>query len=110
MKKITQSTENELYKRVSVLLLEARNKAIQSVNTVMVQAYWLIGREIVEAEQKGKNRADYGKTLIESLSRKLTNEFESGWSPSHLWHIRQFYAMYRYRKPAILHTPRAESV
>lgn len=71
-----------LYQRISSLLQEARSRALQNVNTVMVQAYWLIGREIVMAEQKGKARADYGKTLIEDLSRKLTKEFGEGWSPS----------------------------
>ena len=99
---------NDLYKQVSHLLQEARNRAMQNVNTIMVQAYWLIGREIVAAEQKGRVRAGYGKTLIESLSKKLTLEHGRGWSTSHLWHIRQFYSLYHHRKPEIPHTPRAD--
>src|SRR6266498_266501 len=95
MKKISPPLDNNLYKRVSTYLQEARTRAIQNVNSVMVQAYWHIGREIVDAEQKGKERAGYGKALIESLSRKLTQEYGSGWSSSHLWHIRQFYFVYK---------------
>lgn len=89
-----QSFDDSLYKRVSIFLLEARNKAIQSVNTVMVQAYWLIGREIVEAEQKGKNRADYGENLLQQLSKRLTNDFGAGFDESNLRNIRQFYLAY----------------
>jgi len=102
-------SRNDLYSRVSSLLREARNRAMQNVNTVMVRAYWHIGREIVEEEQHGRDRARYGETLIESLSRKLTREYGSGWSTSHLWHIRQFYVLFRDRKVLNPHMARAES-
>lgn len=93
--------KNSLYGRISTLLQEARARVIQNINTVMVETYWLIGREIVTAEQKGKARAEYGKTLVESLSKQLTLEYGRGWSASHLWHIRQFYSLYRHRKPRL---------
>lgn len=86
-----QPFHNDLYKRVSTLLHEARNKAMQSVNSVMVQAYWHVGREIVEAEQKGKLRADYGKHLLKNLSVKLNEEFGQDFDDSNLWNMRKFY-------------------
>ncbi len=91
MKKDLSSTDSGLYKRVSALLHEARHRAIQNVNFVMVQAYWHVGREIVEAEQKGKKRADYGKNLLENLSDRLTADFGVGFDPSNLWNMRKFY-------------------
>ena len=108
-KQTPEKRGGDLYRRISVLLQEARSRAIQSVNTVMVQSYWLIGREIVTAEQKGRVRSDYGKALIDSLSKKLTREYGRGWSPSHLWHIRQFYSLYQDRTSLIPHTPRADA-
>jgi predicted nuclease of restriction endonuclease-like (RecB) superfamily len=60
----------------------------------MVLAYWHIGREIVEEEQKGKSRADYGKRLLEVLSERLTEEFGEGFHASNLWNMRQFYQNY----------------
>jgi hypothetical protein len=61
----------------------------------MVQAYWLIGREIVEIEQQGKKRAGYGDRIIQGLAAKLTAEFGSGYSIRSLRRIRQFYLTYR---------------
>lgn len=89
--------QSDLYKRVSALLHQARNKALQSVNSVMVQAYWHIGREIVEAEQKGKLRADYGKQLLKNLSHRLTSDFGPGFDETNLRKIRQFYLTYPIR-------------
>jgi predicted nuclease of restriction endonuclease-like (RecB) superfamily len=86
-----EKQDNNLYKRVSALLQEARTRAIQHVNTIMVQTYWHIGHEIVQAEQKGKNRADYGKSILEKLSLRLTSDFGRGFDPSNLWNIRKFY-------------------
>jgi len=85
------SASGDLYERVSALLRDARNRAIQNVNTVMVQAYWRIGREIVEEEQRGQNRADYGKSILENLAVRLTGDFGSGFDPSNLWNMRKFY-------------------
>ena len=84
------SSQTDLYKRVSTLLQEARNQVIQNVNTVMVQAYWRIGREIVEEEQRGKSRAAYGKRIVENLAVRLSAEFGTGFRLSNLWNMRQF--------------------
>lgn len=83
--------KDNLYQRISSLLRAAREKAIQSVNSVMVEAYWHVGREIVQAEQKGQSRAGYGKHLLENLATRLTKEFGVGFDASNLWKIRRFY-------------------
>lgn len=75
----------------------------------MVQAYWLIGREIVEEDQEGSGRAEYGEKAMEGLSKRLVVEYGKGWSSSHLWHVRQFYLAYKNRGQKILHAVRAES-
>lgn len=57
----------------------------------MVEAYWLMGKRIVEEEQQGKERADYGTQLLKELSTKLTKEFGKGFSAGSLYYYRQFY-------------------
>ena len=90
--KLTQQAEiNTAYQNIKGILEEARNKAYRTVNFVMVQAYWQIGRIIVEQEQKGKERAEYGKSLIKELSKKLTYDYGKGFNESNLKYLRQFY-------------------
>ncbi|HNB52231.1 MAG TPA: PDDEXK nuclease domain-containing protein, partial [Anaerolineales bacterium] len=81
----------EFYEEVRALLNQARQKAYASINFAMVEAYWQIGRRIVEEEQSGKERADYGTFLIKELSRQLTGEFGKGFAVANLWNFRQFY-------------------
>ena len=107
MKTLTKS--NHLFDRISRIIDSARQRVARAVDTEMVQAYWSIGREIIVDEQQGRHRADYGGKVIESLSSRLTRVYGEGWSTSHLWHIRQFYLIYKNRKPPKLHTARAES-
>jgi len=83
--------KNSVYQRIRAIIEESRGRALYAVNTEMVQAYWLIGREIVEEEQKGKERAKYGEELIEMLSKKLTSEFGPGFITRNLWYMRNFY-------------------
>jgi len=85
---------NNLSKKISNLLNEARQKLIQTVNTTMVQSYFEIGRMIVEEEQNGKERADYGTFLLVELSRNLIEEFGKGFSITNLKQMRQFYLCY----------------
>ncbi|MBI3651103.1 MAG: DUF1016 domain-containing protein [Acidobacteria bacterium] len=80
-----------LYVEVRDILNEARTRIARQVNSEMVRAYWLIGQAIVEYEQRGKNRAEYGEQLIESLSARLTEEFGKGFDRSNLWHMRKFH-------------------
>lgn len=72
-------------------LEQARGQIARSVNTAMVQAHWLIGREIVEVEQAGEQRAGYGEVVIERLSARLKRSFGKGFSVRNLWNMRQFY-------------------
>ena len=73
------------------ILRQARGKAYAAVNTTMVEAYWSIGQRIVEEEQGGSARADYGSHLIRNLARALGEEFGKGISVANLWNFRQFY-------------------
>ncbi len=97
-----------VYDRIRKIIENARGNIARVVNTEMATAYWLIGKEIITEEQKGKTRAEYGKRIIEELSRQLTKEYGGGWSASHLWHVRQFYLFYKNRVPANLRTPGAD--
>ncbi len=89
MKKKTRSSA--LYQRVREILESARAGVTRTVNTTQVIANWLIGREIVEEEQQGAERAEYGGRLLEELSRKLTRDFGGGYSVQGLRYMRQFY-------------------
>ena len=79
---------------VRAILDQARKKVYASVNIAMVQCYWQIGRRIVEAEQHGQRRADYGEGIIRALSHNMTNEFGRGFSYANLKNFRQFYLVY----------------
>ncbi|OGQ23541.1 MAG: hypothetical protein A3I05_08760 [Deltaproteobacteria bacterium RIFCSPLOWO2_02_FULL_44_10] len=83
------------YSQVKDIILQARGNAYRSVNFIMVEAYWNVGRLIVEEEQKGKKRADYGEHLILSLAEKLTREFGEGYSLTNLKYFRQFYLAFQ---------------
>lgn len=85
---------NQLVNKISELLISARTKVLQTVNRTMVVTYFEIGRMIVNEEQNGKQRADYGKQIIKSLSERLTKEFGKGFSQRNLEQIRQFYSVY----------------
>ncbi len=82
------------FEEVRAILAEARQKAYAAVNFAMVEAYWEIGRRIVEEEQKGKGRADYGTFLIKELSKQLTAEFGKGFAVANLRNFRQFYLIF----------------
>jgi len=73
------------------ILREARRKAYATTNFIMVEAYWNIGRRIVEEEQGGKKRADYGSQLIRNLASGLGDEFGAGVSVANLKNFKQFY-------------------
>lgn len=84
----------QIYQRIKEVLTNARSRAWQAVNTAMVASYWEIGRLIVEEEQKGKARAEYGSYLLDSLSRRLTAEFGQGFDRSNISKMRAFYLAY----------------
>ena len=86
-----QLLKTGLYKSIKNILETARRNAYRAVNFAMVQAYWNIGRLIVEEEQKGKVKAIYGKFLIKQLSVKLTQDFGKGFTETNIRYFRQFY-------------------
>lgn len=81
----------ELYHGIRQVLLTARRQVRQAINDTMVQAYWQIGRLIVEDEQGGEKRAEYGKRVLPELAKRLSAEFGEGFSAPSLWNYRQFY-------------------
>jgi predicted nuclease of restriction endonuclease-like (RecB) superfamily len=96
-----------VYRRIRDILDSARAGAARSVNTIHVVANWLIGREIVEEEQKGRRRAEYGRRLIENLSKRLVRDFGRGFAVRNLETFRAFYL--GYPELVIPHAVRAES-
>jgi hypothetical protein len=85
---MTNIFSNELSKKISNLLVEARKRVLKTVNHTMVLTYFEIGRMIIEEEQNGKERADYGKQLLSDLSQTLTKEFGKGFSVTNLQQMR----------------------
>ena len=80
---------------IKQILEMARQKSYMAVNFAMVEAYWLIGKRIVEEEQQGKERANYGQELLKTLSVELTNEFGKGFGERNLRDFRQFYLTFQ---------------
>jgi hypothetical protein len=86
-----------LYASIAEVLQAARMQVRQSVNSAMVQAYWQVGRLIVEEEQPGQTRAEYGKAQLSRLADKLTAEFGKGFDVTNLRNMRRFYLAYPIR-------------
>jgi hypothetical protein len=84
----------ELFGRVVSILEQARGNVVRAVNTQMVHAYWLIGREIVMELQGGEERAAYGKRMLEDLSHRLSEQYGKGFSFTNLKYFRLFYQAY----------------
>ena len=88
---------NSLYNEIRSVLEEARSSAYRAVNFAMVQAYWQVGYLIVEHEQEGKERAEYGKAVLKEISMRLAGEFGKGFDVTNLRKMRQFYLMFSKR-------------
>jgi hypothetical protein len=73
------------------LIQQARQQALRAVDVVQVQTCWEIGRHIVEFEQNGAARAEYGKRLLPALAAALTTDFGKGFDATNLWHMRRFF-------------------
>jgi predicted nuclease of restriction endonuclease-like (RecB) superfamily len=84
----------DIYSEIKETLLLSRNQAYSAVNFAMVQAYWQIGRIIVEHEQNGNARAGYGKSVLQELSSHLTKDFGKGFSVRTLQQMKKFYVMF----------------
>ncbi len=88
---LEQSKYSSLINEIGSLLRKGRDQATQSVNTILVQTYWLVGKHIVEFEQGGKEKAEYGSFLFEQLSKDLTKLYGKGFSRSNLLYMRKLY-------------------
>ena len=80
----------KFYNEVKAILITARNKVYQTANFAMVEAYWNIGKTIIE-EQGGNEKAEYGTGLLKELSKQMTQDFGKGFTVANLKNMRQFY-------------------
>ena len=97
-------TVSALLRQIRELILAARKTAARTVDSIQVVTCFEIGRRIVEHEQQGADRAEYGKHLLMDLATRLTSEFGAGFSKSNLEYMRRFYLMYQDRYLAIAQT------
>ncbi len=93
--KVQSINDSHFVSEIKQILSVARQKAYTAVNFAMVEAYWLIGKRIVEEEQQGKERAAYGEEILKTLSVELTREFGKGFSERSLRDFRQFYLTFQ---------------
>ena len=101
---IKKHNYSSLITALASLIEQGRKTAVRHINTALVATYWLIGRRIVEYEQKGEKRAEYGEALLKKISDDLSPRFGKGFTERNLEHMRQFYFAY----PEISHTVRAK--
>ena len=94
---VHESDQGDIFSRIVSIIEEARSTVIRTVNSEMVIAYWCIGREIVEEQQAGRERALYGDNLLNKLSEKLTLKFGKGFSVTSLKYFRTCYVTYKGR-------------
>ena len=90
---------NDMYNEISNIIINNKNKMIYQINNTLVHNNYMIGKIIVENEQNGNIRADYGKDILKQLSKKLTNKFGTGYGLSGLYNMRLFYYRYKNRSP-----------
>ena len=88
-----------MYHQISNVITENKTKMIYQINNTLVETNFMIGKIIVENEQNGNIRAEYGKDILKKLSKKLTNEFGSGFGLSGLYNMRLFYNRYKNFQP-----------
>ena len=93
MKELSKFGENygSLIEKIGDILTDARKQIAITVNNVLVRTYWEIGKHIVEYEQKGNERAEYGSGLLSRLSRDLTDRYGKGFNRNNLQYMRKFY-------------------
>ncbi|MGL4941923.1 MAG: PDDEXK nuclease domain-containing protein [Thermoguttaceae bacterium] len=90
-KQLPATHDDSLFRTVKRILDDARISISRTVNSTIIQAYWHVGKHIVEHEQKGEQRAEYGKDVINSLSARLVKEYGNGFTPANLRYMRQLF-------------------
>ena len=88
-----------MYNQISNVITQNKTKMVYQINNTLVETNFMIGKIIVENEQNGNIRADYGKDILKKLSKKLTNKFGTGFSLSGLYNMRLFYIRYKNFQP-----------
>ena len=91
---MSEMVDQQLVQDVRAIIEEARRTVCTGINTVMIDHNWRIGRRIVEEEQKGEMRAEYGKRIVANLSAQLMAEYGEGYSERSLWEFRRFYQIF----------------
>lgn len=92
--------EEQFVSEIRFILEQARQRSYQAINTAMIEAYWQIGKKIVEEEQNGQDKAEYGKKIIDLLAKDLTKSIGKSYSARNLRYFRQFYLYFpTYGKP-----------
>ncbi len=85
------NNNQQLFQQIAEVIQNAKNKTAKAINSAMVEAYWHIGKIIVEDEQQGNHKADYGKEVLKNLSEKLNSQFGGGFTMRNLRYMRSFY-------------------
>jgi hypothetical protein len=93
-KPVAKSMYNIMLKNIETILKKGRKTAFAAVNNIMLTTYWEIGREIVEFEQKGKEKAEYGSKLLDRIAQDLKNKYGKGFSRSNVIYMRLLYLKY----------------
>ena len=86
----------EFLKDLKTIIEESRKTVVKHVNVIMIQTYWNIGKRIVEEEQKGNLKAEYGSRLLKEISKELTNEYGNSFSKRNLWLMNNFIYIFQY--------------
>jgi len=92
-------TVNNMFGQIEKVIEENKNKIIYQINNTLVNTYFMIGKIIVESEQNGNIRAEYGKEVLLKLSKRLTSKYGTGYSRSNLQNMRNFYLKYEICQP-----------
>lgn len=98
---IIETRATQLAEKIEVLVTDARKKVASVANTAQVYTYYEIGRYIIEDEQGGKLRAEYGKGVLKRVSERLTERLGKGWSVDALENARYFYNIYAKSEPVV---------
>ena len=99
--KIEEQLLKEMFQEIATIITKNKEKMIYQINTTLVTTYFQIGKVIVEKEQNGKLRAEYGKEVLKNLSKRLTKEFGTGFGLSGLYNMRLFYNRYQKSQPLV---------
>ena len=91
---MTYTAMDRWVEEIKVIMKTAQQRAANDINNNMIAAYWEMGRSIVENEQNGELKAQYGKQVLTELSKRLTLELGRGYSKSNLYNMRDFYTVY----------------